>query len=84
MLKDIHIYMYLFCGRPCRRPVDGADVNVFFFAIEKKMGETGPIAKPSEMSNMYVLKSGKKNLVLIHYKESFHLGTSEWIAETLR
>ena len=27
VLKDIHIYMYLFCGRPCRRPVDGADVN---------------------------------------------------------
>ena len=29
VLKDIHIYMYLFCGRPCRRPVDGADVNFF-------------------------------------------------------
>ena len=24
-----YIYMYLFCGRPCRRPVDGADVNFF-------------------------------------------------------
>ena len=29
VLKDIHIHMYLFCGRPCRRPVDGADVNFF-------------------------------------------------------
>ena len=29
VLKDIHIYMYLFCGRPRRRPVDGADVNFF-------------------------------------------------------
>ena len=31
VLKDIHIYMYLFCGRPCRRPVDGADVNFFIY-----------------------------------------------------
>ena len=28
-----------------------------FFSIAKKVGETGPIAKPFEMSNMYVLKS---------------------------
>ena len=29
VLKEIHIYMYLFCGRPCQMPVDGADVNFF-------------------------------------------------------
>ena len=28
------IYMYLFCGRPCRRSVDGADVNFFQKALE--------------------------------------------------
>ena len=31
-----------------------------FFSIAKKLGETGPIAKPSEMSNMYALKSGQE------------------------
>ena len=31
-----------------------------FFQSQKKVGETGPIAKPSEMSNMYVLKSGQE------------------------
>ena len=29
VLKDIHIYMYLFCGRPCRRPVGWTEVSVW-------------------------------------------------------
>ena len=29
-LKDIHIHMYFFCIRRCRRPVAAADVNFLF------------------------------------------------------
>ena len=32
----------------------------FFFNCKKKVGEAGPIAKPSEMSNIYALKSGQE------------------------
>ena len=35
-----------------------------FFQSQKKVGETSPIAKPSEMSNMYVLKSGLKKFCI--------------------
>ena len=30
-LKDMHIHMYFFCVRCCRRPVVAADVNFFIF-----------------------------------------------------
>ena len=43
-------------------------LQTFLFNRKKKVGETGPIAKPSEMSNMYALKSGQ---------EKFGIGTSQ-------
>ena len=35
----------------------------FFFNRKKKVGETDPIVKPSELSNMFPLKSTQKKLV---------------------
>ena len=37
-LKDMHIHMYFFCVRRCRRPVAAADVN-FFVPIQKLIND---------------------------------------------
>ena len=49
VLKDIHIYMYLFCGRPCRRPVDGGGRQFFSKSMDSEFLNVISFLKPIEI-----------------------------------